>query len=46
MWTILLIGYFLTLALIPRALLAKKRPVSALAWTWSIILFRYLGPLD
>ncbi len=46
MWTILLIGYFLTWALIPRILLAKKRPVSALAWTWSIILFPYLGPLS
>jgi hypothetical protein len=45
MWTILLIGYFLTWSLVRRILLAKKRPVSALAWTWSIILFPYLRPL-
>lgn len=45
MWTILLVGYFLTWALIPRILLAKKRPVSALAWTWSIVLFPFFGPL-
>ena len=45
MWTILLIGYFLTWALIPRILLAKKPPVSTLAWLWAIILFPYVGPL-
>ncbi len=43
MWIILLIGYLLTWALIPRILLAKKPPISTFAWLWAIILFPLLG---
>lgn len=43
--TTLLIGYFLTWLAIPHVLFAKRRPVSTLAWIWSIILFPFLGPL-
>lgn len=45
MLTALLIFYLLTWLLIPHVLLAKRRPVSVLAWTWAIILFPFFGPL-
>lgn len=45
MWTALLIAYFLTWLCIPHVLLTNRRPVSALAWTWAIVLFAFVGPL-
>lgn len=44
-WTALILGYILTLGLVPRVLLSDKRPVATLAWIWSIVLFPYLGAL-
>ena len=43
--TILLIGYLLTWAFIPFILLARKRPVSTLAWIWAVVLFPFVGPI-
>lgn len=45
MLTAFIVCYFLTWAIIPHVLFAKRRPVSTLAWIWSIILFPFLGPL-
>lgn len=42
---ITLCAYLLGLALIPRILLQKKRPASALAWIWAVLLFPFVGPL-
>jgi len=41
----LFIGYLLTWVVIPHVLLAKKRPVSTLAWVWSIIALPFVGPI-
>ncbi|MEP6672528.1 MAG: cardiolipin synthase [Chthoniobacter sp.] len=41
----LLTAYFLTWAAIPFILLAQKRPVSTLAWVWTVILFPFIGPI-
>lgn len=40
---LLLCAYLLSLALIPRILLQKKRPVSTLAWIWAVLLFPFVG---
>lgn len=45
LWTVLVIGYVLTWAVIPFVLLANKRPGATLAWIWSILLFPYVGAL-
>ncbi len=41
----LFVAYLLTWAVIPHILFAKKRPVSTLAWVWSIIALPFLGPI-
>ncbi len=41
----LVIAYFLTWGVIPHILFTKKRPVSTLAWVWSIIALPFVGPL-
>ncbi len=44
-WTLLILGYLLTLLAIPHVLLAGKRPPSTLAWVWGILLFPFLGAI-
>ena len=41
----LVIAYFLTWGVIPHILFTKKRPVSTLAWVWSIIALPFVGPI-
>ncbi len=45
MYTTIFILWLVSLCAIPHVLLANKRPVSALAWVWSIFLFPGLGAL-
>jgi cardiolipin synthase len=42
---ILLLAYFATWLFVPWILFARKRPISTLAWIWTIILFPFLGPI-
>ncbi len=44
-WSLVWLGYLLTLTLVPHILLRNKPPVSTLAWIWAVILFPYVGPL-
>ncbi|MEP6668984.1 MAG: cardiolipin synthase [Chthoniobacter sp.] len=44
-WSIVWVGYLLTLGVIPHIFLRNKPPVSTLAWIWAVILFPYVGPL-
>ncbi len=45
-WTLTFLGYALTLLLVPRVVLIKKRnPVATIAWILTIILLPYLGGL-
>ncbi|MEO6244491.1 MAG: cardiolipin synthase [Opitutaceae bacterium] len=45
MWWILMVGWVVGLAVVPRILLQKKSPVSTLAWIWAVLLFPYFGAL-
>ena len=42
--SLLSIAYLLTWTAIPHVLLSRKRPVSTLAWVWSIIALPFVGP--
>ena len=44
-WSIIWLGYLLSLGVIPHIFLRNKPPVSTLAWIWAVILFPYIGPL-
>ena len=44
-WSIVWLGYLLTLGTIPHIFLRNKAPVSTLAWIWAVILFPYVGTL-
>ena len=43
-WSLVWIGYLLTLATIPHVLTRNKPPASTLAWIWAVILFPFVGP--
>lgn len=43
-WSVVWIGYALTIATIPHILTRNKPPASTLAWLWAVILFPYVGP--
>jgi cardiolipin synthase A/B len=42
---ILIAAYFATWLMIPWILLARKRPISTLAWIWAVMLFPFVGPI-